>query len=66
MQSSPGFFNSGLTTVLFYTIGKAPVESDLLIIFPISRTRVHAVDLRREPGKGSSSHDFPLDPHIRL
>ena len=65
-HSSPGFFNSGLTTALFHAIGKAPVESDLLMIFPISRTRVCAVDLRREPGIGSSSHDFPLDLHIRL
>ena len=46
MHSSPGFFNSGLTTALFHAIGKAPVESDLLMIFPISGTRVHAVDLR--------------------
>ena len=66
MHSSPGFFNSGLTTTLFHAIGKAPVESDLLMIFSISGTRVHVVDLRREPGIGSSAHDFPLDLHIRL
>ena len=36
------------------------------MIFPISGTRVYAVDLRREPGTGSSLHDFPLDLHIRL
>ena len=66
IQSRPGFFSSGLTTALFHAIGKVPVKSDLLMIFLISGARVRAVDLRREPGIGSSSHDFPLDLHIRL
>ena len=55
----------GLTTAFFHVIGKVPVESDLLMMFPISGTRASAADLRREPGIGSSSHDFWLDLHIR-
>ena len=67
IQSRPGFFSSGLTTALFHAIGKVPVKSDLLMIFLISGARVYVPsDLRREPGIGSSLHDFPLDLHIRL
>ena len=66
MHSSPGFFNSGLTTAFFHVIGKVPLESDLLMMFPINGTRISAVDLRRELWIGSSAHDFPLDLCIRL
>ena len=66
MHSSPGFFNSDLTKAFFHVIRKVPFESDLFMMFPISGTRVSAGDLRREPRIASSSHDFPLDLHIRL
>ena len=65
-DSSPGFFNRGMTTASFQQSGKIPDSNELLIKLVITGMSDSLQDFSKCAGMGSRQHEVDEHTHIFL